>query len=65
MHSKEQGPQLSVCTPVQHTLSLDQLYYSLLVSLAVVFVAVYNATNILNQWRHLALNSELSGATPA
>ena len=64
MHSKEQGHQ-SVCTHVQHTLWLDQLYYFILVSLAVVFVAVYNATNILNQWHHLALNSELSWATPA
>ena len=59
MHSREQGPQSSVCTPVQHTLWLDQLYCFILVSLVVVFVAVYNATNILNQWRHLALTSEL------
>ena len=28
----------------------------------VVVFAVYNATNILNQWRHLALSSELPGA---
>ena len=61
MPSREQGPQSSVCTPVQHTLWLDQLYYFILVSLVVVF-AVYNATTILNQWRHLALNSELPGA---
>ena len=42
MPSREQGPQTSVCTPVQHTLWLDQLYYFIL-SLVVVF-AVYNAT---------------------
>ena len=62
MHSREQGPKSSVCMPVQHTLWLGQLYYFILVSLVVVFVEVYNATNILNQWRHLALNSELPGA---
>ena len=28
---REQGPQSSVCTPVQHTLCLDQLYYFILV----------------------------------
>ena len=60
MHSREQGPQ-SVCTPVQHTLYLDQVYYFILVSLVVVF-AVYNAAAKLNQWRHLALSSELPGA---
>ena len=62
MHSREQGPQSSVCMPVHHTLWLDQLYCFILVSLVVVFVAVYNATNILNQWRHLALTSEIPGA---
>ena len=61
MHSKEQGSKSSVCMPVQHTLWLGQLYYFILVSLVVVF-AVYNATTILNLWRHLALNSELPGA---
>ena len=45
IHSREQGPQSSVCTPVQHTVWLDQLYYFILVSLVVVFVAVYNATS--------------------
>ena len=59
MHSREQGPQ-SVCTPVQNTLYLEQLYYFILVSIVVVF-AVYNAAAKLNQWRHLALSSEQIG----
>ena len=34
----------------------------LLALLSSLHFAVYNATTILNQWRHLALNSELPGA---
>ena len=44
------------CRLAAHTLWLEQLYFC---NLFVVFVELYNATHILHQWRHLALNSEL------
>ena len=46
-------------THIQHILCLDQLYYFILVNLVLAFVLLSNATDILHQWYHLALNSEL------